>query len=260
MTARSPLAAQHPIHLTGPWSGGPAVAAAGLAEGLSQVCTGGHARRTNCHVGPRPAARYSTQSEPGRAARASGASRQWWSSGTIALHEHLGGSRPDRQDRRFAWSSADRQRRLAPRAPLRERLPVGHRSPKALRRHLRCDQQAGRRRGHRSAQLPAQYLGGELSRRINAEGNAFPVAVAFLSRSYMRSVTFRDPSDGYIESSLIEAGDDMLYSSAQTSIAFPPNRTRWRRRSVHRLADRRPVWPSARADWAPCGICDLVPC
>ncbi len=56
----------------------------------------------------------------------------------------------------------------------------------------------------------AQYLGGELSRRINAEGNAFPVEVAFLSRSYMRSVTFRDPSDGAdIESSLIGAGYDM---------------------------------------------------
>jgi hypothetical protein len=56
----------------------------------------------------------------------------------------------------------------------------------------------------------AQYVAQVLSTRINRDGTQFPVEGAFLSNANIRSVTFRDPTDGVdVTSSLVEAGFDM---------------------------------------------------
>jgi hypothetical protein len=56
----------------------------------------------------------------------------------------------------------------------------------------------------------AQYVAHMLSTRINRDGAGFQVEGAFLSNINIRSVTFRDPTDGgEVTSSLVGAGYDM---------------------------------------------------
>jgi hypothetical protein len=56
----------------------------------------------------------------------------------------------------------------------------------------------------------AQYVARVLSTRISRDGGEFPVEGAFLSNVNIRSVTFRDPTDGgEVASSLVEARFDM---------------------------------------------------
>lgn len=55
----------------------------------------------------------------------------------------------------------------------------------------------------------AQYLANELSRRIKAQGDDFPVEGAFLSNENARSMTFTAADGAAITSSLVGTGFDL---------------------------------------------------
>lgn len=55
----------------------------------------------------------------------------------------------------------------------------------------------------------ARYLAHQLSRRIKAEGDRYPVEGAFLSDEFLSAMTFTAPGREPITSSLVGSGDDL---------------------------------------------------
>lgn len=55
----------------------------------------------------------------------------------------------------------------------------------------------------------ARYVAHQLSRRIKAQGDRYPVEGAFLSDEFLSAMTFTAPGREPIESSLVGSGDDL---------------------------------------------------
>ena len=55
----------------------------------------------------------------------------------------------------------------------------------------------------------AQYLSGELSRRIKQDGDGYPVEGAFISNEHLTALTYRDMNGQAITSSLTGSGYDL---------------------------------------------------